>query len=75
VWKVIYVARDINMAKNIEKLLKEKEIAVTLKKLEIAQDDLDGNVEVLVPQCEVEEALNLVNRTLLSHEEFDEERE
>lgn len=74
-WKVIYIARDINGAKSIEKLLREREIAVTLRRLEIAQDELDGNIEILVPQYEVEEAIHLVNEALLYQEELGEDLE
>ncbi|GAB4113702.1 MAG: hypothetical protein Kow00103_06140 [Candidatus Caldatribacteriota bacterium] len=72
-WKVIYIARDINIAKNIEKILKKGEIAVTLRKLERIEDELDGNVEILVPQFEAEEAIRLVNRALLTLEGIEED--
>ncbi len=74
-WKVIYIARNINIAKNIEKVLKKGEIAVTLRKVDIIEDGLDGNVEILVPQFEAEEAIHLVNRTLLTLEGIEEDYE
>lgn len=67
-WKVIYVAKDISLAKNIEKILKEKGIVTILNQLEMAQDELKGNVEILVPKCEVQEAIDVVSQALLHND-------
>jgi len=64
-WKVIYIAKDISLAKNIEKILKEKGIEAILNQLEITCGELNGNVEVLVPKCEVQEAIDIVSQALL----------
>ncbi len=64
-WKVIYIAKDILFARNIEKILKEKGIATILNKLEVGEDELNGNVEILVPRCETQEAVDLVNQALI----------
>ncbi len=64
-WKVIYIARDILLARNLEKILKEKGIATILNQLEVGKDELNGNVEVLVPKCETQEAVDLINQSLI----------
>jgi hypothetical protein len=64
-WKVIYIAKDILLARNLEKILKEKGIATILNQLEVGKDELNGNVEVLVPKCEIQEAVDLINQSLI----------
>ena len=64
-WKVIYIAKDIFFARNLEKILKENGIATILNQLEIGKDELNGNVEVLVPKCETQEAVDLINQVLI----------
>ncbi|GAG61906.1 hypothetical protein ES703_83222 [subsurface metagenome] len=64
-WKVIYIAKDILLARNLEKTLKEKGIATILNQLEVGKDDLNGNIEILVPKCETQEAVDLINQALI----------
>lgn len=64
-WKVIYVAKDIFLASNLEKILKEKGIVTILNQLEAGKDDLNENVEILVPKCETQEAVDLINQALI----------
>lgn len=64
-WKIIYIAKDISLAKSLEKILKEKGIVTILNQLEMNQDELNGNVEILVPNCEAKEAVNVINQSLL----------
>ena len=64
-WKVIYVAKDISLARNLEKILKEKGIATILNQLEVEKDELNGNVEILVPKCETQEAVDLISQVLI----------
>lgn len=64
-WKVIYIAEDILLARNLEKILKEKGIVTILNQLEVGKDELNGNVEILVPKCETQEAVDLINQTLI----------
>lgn len=64
-WKVIYVAKDISLAKSLEKVLKDKDIVTILNQLEMNQDELNGNVEILVPNCESKEAIDVINQALL----------
>ncbi len=64
-WKVIYVAKDISLAKSLEKVLKDKCIITILNQLEMNQDELNGNVEILVPKCEAQEAIDMINQALL----------
>jgi len=64
-WKVIYIAKDILFAKNLEKILKEKGILTILNQLEAGKDDLNENVEILVPKCETQEAVDLINQAMI----------
>ena len=64
-WKVIYIAKDILLARNLEKILKEKGIATILNQLEVRKDELNGNVEILVPKCETQEAVDLISQALI----------
>ena len=64
-WKVIYIAKDILFAKNLEKILKENGIETILNQLQVRKDELDGNVEILVPKCETQEAVDLIGQTLI----------
>ena len=64
-WKVVYIAKDISLARNLEKILKEKGILTILNQLEVGKDELNGNVEILVPKCETREAVDLINQTLI----------
>jgi len=64
-WKVIYIAKDILLARNLEKILKAKGIVTILNQLEVGKDELNGNVEILVPKCETQEAVDLINQVLI----------
>jgi methylase of polypeptide subunit release factors len=64
-WKVIYIAKDILLARTLEKILKEKGIATILNQLEVGKDELNGNVEILVPRCETQEAVDLISQSLI----------
>ncbi len=64
-WKVIYIAKDILLARNLEKILKEKGIATILNQLEVGKDELNGNVEILVSRCETQEAVDLISQALI----------
>ena len=64
-WKVIYIAKDILLAGSLEKILKEKGIATILNQLEVGKDELNGNVEILVPKCETQKAVDLINQELI----------
>ena len=65
-WKVIYIAKDMLLAKNLGNTLKDKGIATILNQLEVGKDELNGNVEILVPKCETKEAVELINQSLIN---------
>jgi len=69
-WKVIYIAKDILLARNLKKILKEKGIATILKQLEVGKDELNGNVEILVPKCETQEAVDLISQALIYNDDL-----
>jgi len=69
-WKVIYIAKDILLARNLEKILKEKGIATTLNQLEVRKDELDGNVEILVLKYETQEAVDLIGQALIYNDDL-----
>jgi hypothetical protein len=64
-WKVIYIAKDISLARNLEKILKEKGIVTILNQLEVGKEELNGNIEILVPKCETQEAVDLISQALI----------
>jgi len=64
-WKVIYIAKDISFAINLEKILKNKGIITILNQLEISEDELNGNVEILVSNWEAQEAMDIINQTII----------
>ena len=69
-WKVIYIAKDILLARTLEKILKEKGIATILNQLEVGKDELNGNVEILVPRCETQEAVDLISQSLIYNDDL-----
>ena len=69
-WKVIYIAKDILLARSLEKILKEKGIATILNQLEVGKDELNGNVEILVPKCETQEAVDLISQALIYNDDL-----
>jgi len=64
-WKVIYIAKDMLLAQNLEKTLKAKGVTTILNQLEVGKDELNGNVEILVPKCETQEAIDLISQALI----------
>jgi len=72
-WKVIYIARDISVARNLEKTLKAKGIVTILNQLEVGKDELNGNVEILVPKCETQEAIDLISQALIYDDLLDDD--
>ncbi|MCJ7790486.1 MAG: glutamate decarboxylase [Candidatus Atribacteria bacterium] len=64
-WKVIYIAKDISLAINLEKILKNKGIITILNQLEISEDELNGNVEILVSNWEAQEAMDIINQNII----------
>jgi len=64
-WKVIYIAKDISLAINLEKILKNKGIITILNQLEMSEDELNGNVEILVSNWEAQEAMDIINQTII----------
>ena len=64
-WKVIYIAKDISLALNLEKILKSKGILTILNQLEISEGELNGNVEILVSNWEAQEAVHIINQTII----------
>jgi hypothetical protein len=64
-WKVIYIAKDISLAINLEKILKSKGIITILNQLEISEDELNGNVEILVLNWEAQEAMDIINQAII----------
>ena len=69
-WKVIYIAKDFLLARNLEKILQEKGIVTILNQLEVGKDELNGNVEILVPKCEIQEAIDLINQVLIYNDDL-----
>ena len=64
-WKTIYIASDITLANRLKQTLRKKGIKATLNKLEVKQEELNGNIEILVLQSEAKEAFYFINEALI----------
>jgi len=53
------------LANRLKQTLRKKGIKAILNKLEIKQDELNGNIEILVLQSEAKEAFHSINESLI----------
>jgi len=61
VWTVVYIAPHKKEAERIKLLLSGEGFLVKLKSVGLSQTSECGPVEVLVPESEVEEAMEIIN--------------
>jgi len=69
-WKTIYIASDITLANNLKKKLKKKGIKTILNILDMEKEELNGNVEILVPKYETQEAANLISQAIIYNDDL-----
>lgn len=60
-WTVVYIAPHKREAERIKERLSVEGFLVKLKSVGISQSGECGPVEVLVPESEVEEAMEIIN--------------
>jgi len=60
-WTVVYIAPNKNEAERLQKLLTNEGLLVKLRAVGLSQDNSVGSVEILVPESEVDEALEVIN--------------
>jgi len=60
-WTVVYIAPNKNEAERLQKLLTNEGLLVKLRAIGLSQDNSVGSVEILVPESEVDEALEVIN--------------
>lgn len=60
-WTVVYIAPDLKEAKKMEKILKAEGFLVKLRTIGLSQANDTSSVEILVPESEVDEALETIN--------------
>jgi hypothetical protein len=61
VWTVVYIAPSLKEAKKMEKLLSTEGFLVKLRTIGLPQAKEPCSVEILVPESEVDEALETIN--------------
>lgn len=61
-WTVVYIAPHKKEAERIKDMLSSEGFLVKLKSVGLSQSSECGPVEVLVPESEVEEAMEIINR-------------
>lgn len=60
-WTVVYIAPSLREAENMEKLLSTEGFLVKLRTIGLPQTNDTCSVEILVPESEVDEALEIIN--------------
>ncbi len=59
-WTAIYIAQSKKMAEKVEKLLTEEGMLVKVQSVGKRFESERGYYEILVPECEAEEAQNIL---------------
>ncbi|MDD4237309.1 MAG: glutamate decarboxylase [Desulfotomaculaceae bacterium] len=60
-WTVVYIAPSLKEAEKMEKLLSTEGFLVKLRTIGLPQANDACSVEILVPESEVDEALETIN--------------
>lgn len=60
-WTVVYISPSMKEAKKIKEILTAEGLIVKLRAIGLPQDNNTGSVEILVPESEVDEALEIIN--------------
>jgi len=61
VWTVVYIAPNKKEAERLEKLLTTEGFLVKLRVIGLPQANNNCSVEILVPESEVDEAMEIIN--------------
>ncbi|MCL6638847.1 MAG: glutamate decarboxylase [Firmicutes bacterium] len=60
-WTVVYIAPNKNEAEKLQKMLTSEGLLVKLRAIGLPQANAVNSVEILVPESEVDEALEIIN--------------
>jgi len=61
VWTVVYIAPNKSVAENLQRVLSNEGLLVTLRAIGLPHGNDTGAVEILVPESEVDEAMEILN--------------
>lgn len=60
-WTVVYIAPNRKQAERLQQALMQEGFLVKLRNIGLPNGNDNGSVEILVPESEVDEALEIIN--------------
>ena len=60
-WTVVYIAPNKKQAERLKQALTEEGLLVKLRNIGLPSGNENGSVEILVPESELDEALEVIN--------------
>lgn len=60
-WTVVYIAPNKRQAERLQQALVQEGLLVKLRNIGLPNANENGSVEILVPESEVDEALEIIN--------------
>lgn len=63
-WTVVYIAPSKAVAETLQKVLSGEGLLVTLRTIGLPHVGDSAAVEILVPECEVDEAMEILNNNV-----------
>ncbi len=60
-WTVVYIAPNKKQAEKLQQALSQEGLLVKLRNIGLPNGNDNGSVEILVPESEVDEALEIIN--------------
>ncbi len=60
-WTVVYIAPNTDEAKELKEILQKEGFLVKLRPIGISHEGSTSSVEILVPESEVQDALEIIN--------------
>lgn len=60
-WTVVYIAPNHKQAEKLQKALSQEGLLVKLRNIGLPSANDHGSVEILVPESELDEALEIIN--------------
>ncbi|MEG6521465.1 glutamate decarboxylase [Desulfotomaculum sp. 1211_IL3151] len=60
-WTVVYIAPNRKQAERLQKALSQEGLLVKLRNIGLPNGNDNGSVEILVPESELDEALEIIN--------------
>ncbi len=63
-WTVVYIAPNKTVAESLQKVLNDEGLLVMLRTIGLPQLGDTSAVEILVPESEVDEAMEVLNATV-----------